>query len=145
MLYYTIDAVFYNNGIAKAYFKGICLSSDDMEQNVCFFSFGQISSGIISLGQMSIGLFTIGQVSVGLFGSVGQLAASCGYSGGMVATGFRVLFSMLSVATYFTGNTMLGIQFLAVFKTALSDEKRKFVRVMQGTSTQLTASRRRHY
>lgn len=56
--------------------KGFCSDLDDMNNNTCVLSVGQISFGIFSIGQVSVGLITIGQCCIGILFCLGQACGS---------------------------------------------------------------------
>jgi hypothetical protein len=59
--------------------KGACFTWEEMSNNICIFSAGQISFGVISVGQAAIGIVSLGQASVGLLAApVGQAAITLG-------------------------------------------------------------------
>ena len=103
-----------HNGNVKP-FKGLCTTPNDMRDNLCYFSVGQISYGIISLGQVNIGLICIGQVSIGLLCALGQAGVGWGYSIGQIALGTYVKFGQICFALYRIGCCQWGLQCFACF------------------------------
>lgn len=104
-------------------FKAACFSPGEMEANICFFSAGQLSKGLISFGQVNIGLLCIGQVNIGLLVSIGQISAGIGFSIGQVATGWYVYLGQIAFAMYRIRYAQFGLQFLKCFR---STEQERF-------------------
>lgn len=92
--------------------KSTCLDYRDSVNNICIFSAGQVSYGLLSLGQVNIGLVCIGQVNIGLLFSFGQIAASMIFAPiGQVATGLYVYMAQLAFGLYKVNSAQLGFQF----------------------------------
>ena len=114
MYYFLTQVVYFDNGKVKP-FKGACFTNVAMENNLCFFSAGQLSKGIICLGQLNIGLVSIGQASVGLLFAFGQVAVGWGVSIGQGACGLYVPCCQFGFALYKVLYAQLGLQVLKPF------------------------------
>jgi hypothetical protein len=116
LLYFYFSFVVLDDNNEIKPFQYLCLSYTDMTSNICLFSAGQITQGIICLGQVNIGVFSIGQVSIGLLFAVGQVAASLGYAPiGQLCTGWYVHIAQVGFGMYKVKHAQLGIQFIKVF------------------------------
>lgn len=115
-----------NGGVRP--FKAACFTTEDMFNNTCFFSAGQLAFGLFTIGQVTVGIFSIGQVCVGLLFAFGQGAGGWGYSNGQVASGWYVYFAQVGFGMYKVKFAQLGLQFLkCFFPTEDSPEPRPYV------------------
>ena len=113
LIYYFFVIVIYDDNMKLKPFKTSCFEFEEMTDNICLFSAGQISYGLISFGQVNVGLFCIGQVNLGLLFAFGQVAASIGFAPvGQVCTGWYIHFCQLGFAMYRIKGAQVGFQFL---------------------------------
>ena len=103
-------------------FKWICVGNNLFEYNrdLCFFSLGRFSIGIIAIGQLGVGLFTLAQGGIGLLIGVGQGILGFGVTIGMVTASFHVYAAMLGIAFYRAKHVLCGIHFVYSLKTSES-------------------------
>jgi len=103
-------------------FKWICIGNNLFEENqdLCFFSLGQFSIGIIAIGQLGVGVFTLAQAGIGLLFGVGQAIGGCGVTMGQLALSFYVYLAMVGAAFYRTKFALGGIHSFYSLKTSKS-------------------------
>jgi hypothetical protein len=94
-MYFFLIMVVFDRGLNVKPFKGACFDYVDMAENLCFFSAGQLSYGIIAIGQLSIGMFSLSQANIGLLFGIGQVACGLGWSFGQVCSRLCHVFDSL--------------------------------------------------
>lgn len=115
--------ILYDSNYNMKPFKAACFLPEDMSENICFFSAGQVSKGLISLGQVNIGLICIGQVNIGLLFAFGQVALGIGYSPiGQLVCGWYVNYAQVGFGLYNCEYAQLGLRFLKCCDTSEPEE-----------------------
>lgn len=121
LYYFFIIVIFDEEGNVKP-FKTSCFDYRDMVDNICLFSAGQVSFGLISVGQLNIGLICIGQANLGILFAFGQVAASLVFAPlGQLCTGWYIHICQLGFGMYQIKYAQCGIQFLKCFCPTAGD------------------------
>jgi len=117
-----IKWIFFDSNLT---FKWICIGNNLYEENhdLCFFSLGQFSIGIIAVGQLGVGFITIAQGGISLLFGVGQGLLGCGVTIGQFTVSCYAYAAMVGVAFYRVKHVLVGLHSLYSLKTLKSFEK----------------------
>jgi len=108
--YFAISTIFLNK---TGGFKWFCAGQVSGFDNICFISFGQMATGIITMGQLTIGIFNFSQIGIGLLLSAGQIQSGIGVIFfAQIASASYVHRCQLGIGFYAVGLAQLGFQFI---------------------------------